>query len=135
MRRSPKTAYSVCCAHLCLIATLLLYAPLAGVAWHAASMNCCEGDYCPIHHHERNKASTHDANCSHEGNAKAGCAMDCCHTPEKATLTSLSFVLPDVEIATRLDFIAPATEAGQSNGIRVFLDPLSPPPRPAASIL
>jgi hypothetical protein len=122
-------------AYLCLLATMLLYAPLTALAWSASAMSCCDGDHCPLHQHDHQNTQKHAMDCGHESDEMTACSMDCCHTSEKATLTALTFVLPRPGIAADAVIITRASEVMQSSEIRSFPEPLSPPPRLAAAVL
>jgi hypothetical protein len=128
-RQNPQQALGV---YLCLLAAILLYAPLSALAWNASSMSCCNGDHCPLHHHDPQKQQTHEMDCGHVSDEMAACSMSCCHTPEKVTLAALTFVLPRPAIAADAVTTAGLAEISQSNEIRSAREPLSPPPRLAS---
>src|ERR1700752_2498757 len=74
-------------ATLCLVAAVLLYAPLGGAAWLLYSGACCtSGGKCPIHghHHTQTPATSgHAMDCGHEMPGMAQCSMSCCHNPDR----------------------------------------------------
>src|SRR6202007_2914182 len=74
-------------AWACLLATLLLHAPVVCFAWAARGMDCCTGELCPVAQHHHRKASTRDADCGHSLGALPACSMSCCPTAERAAMT------------------------------------------------
>jgi len=67
---------------LCLIALLLVYAPMATATLMALSGTCCAGDYCPIHgnHHPAPKNKSAPMDCGHEDHDTGkmdSCSMSC----------------------------------------------------------
>jgi hypothetical protein len=128
-------------ACLCLLATVLLYAPLAGAAWSAHSMACCTGDHCPIpqHHHKKAPApdkkapaSAADPNCGH-GSADASgitaCSMSCCQNPDRPAIAGLAFVLTGLTSVSDSAVATRTVEATLAVEIPRTIQPLSPPPR------
>jgi hypothetical protein len=120
-------------AYFCLLATLLLYAPLAGAAWSAHSMACCTGDHCPIrgHHHQKPAASHED--CEHEL-GMSSCSMSCCQDEEKAATSALVFVLPDAQSLAALIPVIGASDSQIVPEIPRPARPVSPPPRTSPAI-
>ena len=116
-------------AYLCLLATVLLYAPLAALACNVSSMTCCDGDRCPLHRHHQRDTHKHDMDSGHDSDEMTDCSMDCCHTSEKAALTMLTFVLPRLEIEAHTSILACAITILVSDEIRLAHEPLAPPPR------
>lgn len=135
MAKSSKPARRTVGACVCLLATVLLYAPLAAAAWTMQSMSCCAGEYCPLHRQSHQKTQEHEMDCGHDHSGMAACSMDCCHIPEKAALSLLTFVLPRPESVSKAQVIAHFVNFSDTNEIRPFSKPLSPPPRVTAAIL
>lgn len=130
---------------VCLLAVMLLWAPLWAAALEASAMGCCADGFCgrATHEHQKtNQAVTvHPApaersmECEHQGGAarnKAGamkCSISCCHQNE-ASLARLALFLLRVpstlcgpaEVQTFKVFVAPVAFVPS-------LEPLSPPPR------
>src|SRR6266566_4041678 len=120
-------------AVLCLVAVVLLYAPLGGAVWSLYSAPCCtSGTQCPVHGHHHSQTPSgpeHAMDCGHDLPAITECSMSCCHHPERPALTPVVFLLP-------APFTVTATmaceELGPLPGSRntvASLKPLSPPPR------
>jgi len=85
-------------ATLCLVAVVLLYAPVGGAAWLLYSSACCtHGAQCPIHghHHEQTPDNPeHAMDCGHKMPAIAQCSMSCCQNPDRPAVAPAIFVLP-----------------------------------------
>lgn len=123
---------------MCLVAVMLLWAPLWASALQAAGMGCCDGAMCPLHGHSPKKSSSDAdaakdapmANCEHHGRKAAmDCHMACCHTAETAVTVAIVFVLPSLPVIS-------APVLGGPSAARVIdllsfltLDPAFPPPR------
>jgi len=120
----------VASASVCLLATVLLFAPLAGAAWTAHAAACCTGDHCPIpEHHHRSKAPQHDLGCDHQAGDMMACSMNCCQTAEHPLLASLAFLLPDVALLSGPDGLTLLTHDPQAKEFPRSPEVLSPPPR------
>src|SRR6266568_8690879 len=120
-------------ATLCLVAVVLLYAPLGGAAWLLYSGACCtSGAQCPIrgNHHAQTPANPeHDMDCGHEIAAKTQCRMSCCHNPDRPAVAPAIFVLPvSVSASVATNFGPLITLSAPQNSVNSF-GPLSPPPR------
>jgi hypothetical protein len=127
-----------------LLAVTLLYAPLAGTAWLACSMNkmdCCAGGFCPMaahRHHKQQGAPTKDSSpmdCGHDMGGMAGkmeCSMACCHDPARPALIPVAFLLPaPASIPSAVEVLRPM-QLVYALELSRFVQPLSPPPRFAA---
>ena len=124
-------------AMTCLLAVILLYAPLAAVAFSAYAKACCSSGQCPIkgpHQHHAPPASEHAMDCGHETPSIASCSMSCCHNPDRPALTPAVFVLPAPITASASWIFEPAIQLPTSLNSLLSPEPLSPPPRlaPAA---
>lgn len=129
---------------VCLLAVMLLWAPLWAAALEASAMGCCADGFCGRATHEHQKTNqavaVHTApaetpmECEHHGGPqnKPGamkCSISCCHQNE-ASLTRLALFLLRVpsalcgpaEVQTFKVFVAPVAFVPS-------LEPLSPPPR------
>jgi heme A synthase len=122
-------------AWTCLLAAVLLFAPLAGAAWSAHAAACCTGDHCPIpEHHHRSKAARQDSNCEHQAGGMMACSMNCCQTVEHPLLASLAFVLPAGALLAGpggLDLVAQDLQAKE---FPRFPEVISPPPRSGTTL-
>src|SRR5271165_659102 len=131
-------------AWVCLVAVVLLWAPLGAAAWQAHGMACCDGGMCATHGHSKpNYSQPRQAtptetplNCGHHGGTGiANCSVSCCQENNPSFTSAVVFLLPAAAIfsqpppalATSVKF-AP-TEFVQAS------KPLSPPPRISPSIL
>jgi hypothetical protein len=121
-----------------LLAVALLYAPLAGAAWLAHSMDCCAGGYCPIaahHHHKQQPAPLQHSSpvdCGHDMSAMGGmmsCSMSCCQDPARPALIPGSFLLPAIISVPSTEEAARLVQITRSLELSRFIKPLSPPPR------
>jgi hypothetical protein len=132
MTTRPQSRARSFFALLCLLAVVLLYAPLGGAAWSLYSTACCTTKECPIKGHDAKHspaAPQHAMDCSHDMPAMSTCTMSCCHNADRPALAPVIFVLPSpftVSVATSFEAFVPLPEL-QSTAIA--FPPLSPPPR------
>ena len=132
-------------AAVCLLAVMMLWAPLWAMALEASGMSCCADGFCARTAHEHQKTAQAAAvrpspaespkECEHHGGStpnKQGpmkCSMSCCHENSNTLATAVIFVLPiGASISVPLGVTSalpelPATEFMDS------IEPLSPPPR------
>ena len=132
MNASSKDRKKIAAACICLFAAMALYAPLAGAAWSAHAMACCNGDSCPIaqHHHQKKQAAPHsEMDCGHDMGEMMDCSMSCCRGSENPLVTSIAFVLPHVSSASANIAVTGAAGSLQALEIPRSLKPVSPPPR------
>ena len=132
----------VAAAWLCLLAVVLLYAPMAGAAWSTrGTMNCCAGGLCPMaahHHHRQRGTSAKDPtpmNCGHEMGGPSSAISSCmcsCKIPARTALLPGAFLLPPANDALVSDELSQPARMANSLEISRFVQPLSPPPRFAA---
>jgi len=120
-------------AWFCLVAALLLFAPLAGAAWSAHAAACCAGDHCPIPEHHHSKAPAHSAACEHQAGGLTACTMSCCQNAEHVMLAAPAFVMPDGTSLPEPDFKKSAEPVAAANHFLRSLEVLSPPPRLSAT--
>jgi hypothetical protein len=122
-------------ASICLLAAVLLYAPLAAAAWSSYQSSCCMSGQCKIpahHHHKAPAAPTNHMDCGHDGHDMSGmmaCAMSCCHDSEHSLVTSIAFVLPPVVAPESSAVITSPIELMKPVNFLRSIEPLSPPPR------
>jgi hypothetical protein len=120
------------CAGICLLAVVLLYAPLAGAAWSSYQSSCCMSGQCTIpgHHHQKTPAvPANHMDCGHDMSGMMACSMSCCHDSDRSPVTSIAFVLPpSVAIAAAAAIDLPSALAKPSDFPR-STEPLAPPPR------
>lgn len=123
---------------MCLVATVLLWAPMWAAAWQANGMACCEGGMCAAHGHPGTKQPKPQLtapkeslmNCAHHGESEiVNCSMSCGHDSRSSLTTAVIFVLPvpaaiskPTQASAALTFFAPTAFVPS-------YDPLSPPPR------
>lgn len=133
MTARPQNRLRSLFAMLCLVAVVLLYAPLGGAAWSLYSSACCtSGAECPIHGHRHAQVPARSDNamdCGHDMPAMTQCSMSCCHNPDSPALAPVIFVLPapfgaSAAIGSEALVLAP----GPQNTF-YSIEPLSPPPR------
>jgi hypothetical protein len=119
-------------ASICLLAVVLLYAPLAGAAWASRQMACCASGQCPIpaHHHQKTPAApAGHMDCGHEMAGMTACSMSCCHDSERSLIASIAFVLPPSPVAAEAIAIKSPIEFAKPLDFPRSIEPLSPPPR------
>jgi hypothetical protein len=125
-------------AIVCMLAVVLLFAPLAAAAWSSYVGACCTSGQCPIkgHHHQHSPAAPENLmDCSHKMPGMAACSMSCCHNPERAAIASGMFVLPAPVTVSAPTISAPFVHLHEPQNFLRSFKPLSPPPRfcPAAA--
>ena len=125
-------------AWVCLLAVVMLWAPLEVAAALANGMACCEGGMCVAHRHSKtNQPMPREVtpgespiNCEHHGNKGiVDCSVTCGHETSPSATTGVIFVLPD---SAAICEPAPALAAPVSFAPIALVpsyDPLSPPPR------
>src|SRR5258708_32979609 len=109
---------------------MALYAPLAGAAWSAHAMACCNGDSCPIaqhHHHKKQAAPNSEMDCGHDMGEMMDCAMSCCQTSENPLVTAVAFVLPHMTSVSAGIAVTGSTDPFQAPETPRALKPLFPP--------
>src|SRR5260370_24637716 len=119
-------------ASICLLAVVLLYAPLASAAWSSYQSACCKSGQCPIpaHHHQKTPAApANHMDCGHEMSGMMACSISCCHDSDRSLLASMTFVLPPSATATAAAAIQSPLEFSKPLGFPRPIEPLSPPPR------
>jgi hypothetical protein len=130
VNRPSQKRLRVASALVCLLATVLLFAPLAEAAWSAHAAACCTGEHCPIpEHHHRSNAPQQDSGCEHQAGDMMACSMNCCQSAEHPLLASLAFLLPDVALLSGPDGLTLLTQDPQAKTFPRSPDVLSPPPR------
>jgi len=130
----PQTRFHLLGAWVCLLAVASLFAPLAGAAWSASTMDCCTGDHCTIPKHHHRKAAAH-MNCDHDNaGGLTECSMSCCQDEERPWATAMIFVMPLLAMSSVPLHVMPADEASRSIEIPRSVQPLVPPPRSIASV-
>src|ERR1700731_1472765 len=119
----------VIAAWFCLVAALLLFAPLAGAAWTAHAAACCTGDHCPIPEHHHSKTPAHGADCEHQAGGMSACTMSCCHNADHVILAAPAFVMPNGASLPKADLTDSEELTAGANHFLRSLEVLSPPPR------
>jgi hypothetical protein len=137
MSESSRKAWKRGAAGLCLLALVLLHAPILLAAWSIQTGMCCTGDYCPIaaHHHQKTHESpAYQMDCGHamsghQMNEMSGCAMSCCHDSNVPAIASVAFVMPFVlSLDGLVSADSPVVSIKQTDFLRAT-EPLFPPPR------
>lgn len=126
-------------ASVCLLAALLLWAPLWATALQANGMTCCDGVMCAAHgssssNHDHPQAAAQQTKkpmrCGHSGgNANMSCDLSCCHEQSHSFVASIQFVLPNPTVLLQPQSVIGTSGARVSVQILPSFDPLSPPPR------
>ncbi len=136
---SPIAPGKKIAACVCLLAVMLLWAPIWAAALQANGMACCTGTMCPLHGHSpknhqpaRNPSSPAEQpmHCDHsENNSTMNCDMSCCHDQGQTFVASIYFVLPALPAVMLPQQGLASAPAVEPNQILQLSDPLSPPPR------
>jgi hypothetical protein len=119
----------------CLLAMVLLFAPLAGAAWSAHAAACCTGNHCPIPEHHHSKAPQHPSDCAHQMGDVTACSIRCCQSADHPLLASMVFILPLATSWIRPQHATAAAPALQPNIFPRSVEVLAPPPRQSISPL
>lgn len=121
-------------ATLCLLAVVLLHAPLGAAGWTLYSSACCNTTgQCPIHGHHHQApsraSSENPMECDHQMPGMSMCKMSCCDHADRAAIAPVLFVLPPVVVVfAPSDANTLITSSSTRNELR-SIEPLSPPPR------
>jgi hypothetical protein len=103
-RHFPIAPGRVLEAWVCLVAVVLLWAPMWAAAWRANGMACCcsglpqAREQSKTNHPRPQQATPVEApiGCQHQGGSEiTGCSMSCCHESSPCITTSVIFVLPE----------------------------------------
>src|SRR5216684_6885625 len=121
----------------CLLALLLVYAPIASATLLAVTGACCTGDQCPIHgnHHPAREKPAQQSddppmNCDHDGHAAnktQSCLISCCHSVEQSVAHSNSFLLTPLSLSTALAPQSLAALMLTAAKLSLVFAPLAPP--------
>jgi hypothetical protein len=123
---------------VCLLAVVMLWAPMGAAAWQANGMACCEGGMCAAHGHSKaNQPMSRETtpgqsqmNCEHHGDGGIGsCSMNCGHESSPAVTTAAIFVLPDSAAIGEPGRALAISASLEPTALVPSYDPLSPPPR------
>jgi hypothetical protein len=123
-------------ACICLLAVVLLHAPLAAAAWSLHQMACCMSGQCPIpaHHHEKTpSAPANHMDCGHEVAGMTACSMSCCHDTERSLVNPIAFVMPLCMTVAPSAAVTSPIELAKPSDFPRSIQPLSPPPRFASA--
>ena len=135
LSNAPGNKVAAC---VCLIAVLLLWAPLWASAFQAKSMACCDGAMCPLHGNAPKKNSqenntakeTQPTMCEHHARQAAmDCSVGCCHPADPAATSAVVFVLPALSGLSAPSLLGQTSPALSSVVNSVAFEPVSPPPR------
>lgn len=126
-------------AWVCLIAAILLWAPMWAVAWQASGMACCNGTMCLAHGHAgtegaaKAQSATQEhtpRECNHASQTGLlTCQMSCCHEQDRLATGAVIFVLPEPMIISSGIEVTPAKIITKALAVTHFFEPPSPPPR------
>lgn len=124
-------------AFVCLLAAVMLWAPLWATALQANGMACCDGVMCAAHGHSAMEHGGGQAaqteqpmQCGHSGGGSMmNCGMACCHEQAHHFVASIQFLLPVPVVISQPQQAAPSALARDFAEILPSFDPLSPPPR------
>ncbi|HEY6127739.1 MAG TPA: hypothetical protein VIW23_06105 [Candidatus Acidoferrum sp.] len=134
MNKSPKSKTRLAAACICLLAILLMYAPLLGASVMAVTGSCCTGGQCPIHgnHHSPIENQNTPMDCGHEFHNLGtvdSCSMSCCHNVEQTAIHVHAFVLTSLKISTSLAPFPVVLRSVTPAQISPKFAPLAPPPK------
>ena len=123
-------------ALVCLVAVILLWAPMGAAAWQTNGMACCKGNMCMAHKHSKSKRSEPQQStlleCAHHSESEATkCSMSCCHETDPTLIGAVVFLLPTPGMISQS---FPVTAALPNFAAKEFLgsfEPIAPPPRTA----
>lgn len=131
-------------AWVCLLAVVLLWAPLWASTWQASGMACCSGNECPVHGHaagrhapKRQAAARENTpmECNHENRpGLMACRMSCCQDQSHSFVAAVLFLLPEAAAISMPVESATVVASSQAKIIAHFFEPPSPPPRSTLSI-
>jgi hypothetical protein len=121
-------------AWACLLALLLVYAPIASATLMSVTGACCSGDQCPIHgnHHPSKHAEPAAMDChgdKHNVNQMDSCSISCCHTDQRAAVNANIFVLTPISVSMSLVANTQTFFAFAATGLSLAFAPLAPPPK------
>ena len=136
-------------AWVCLVAAILLWAPLWVAAFQTNGMGCCAAGLCPAHGRHNPEKATERQTASNEASGECeqhqgsghkhqgamSCSMSCYHQSGDSLMTAAIFIMPATPTLCRP---AGATTADDELTSRAFIPaikPPSPPPRPFLSPL
>jgi hypothetical protein len=124
---------------VCLVAVVLLWAPLWASAWQASGMACCNGNECPIHGHAGGK---HSGKSQAAANKNApmefghenrpglmACRVSCCQDQSHSFVAAVTFLLPEPMTISVPVESATVVASSQAKIVAHLFEPPSPPPR------
>ena len=131
-----------CAASACLLALLLLWAPMWAAALSANGLGCCNGAICAARGHSAanqgnvggtTERSEQPMQCKHAQRGSAvTCDMSCCHQSTPTFLASIHFVLPSPNLLCQPQRAVPAACTLKIAEVFLSSEPASPPPRAIA---
>ncbi len=122
-------------AWVCLVAVMLLWAPLWATAWQSGGMDCCKDGMCMAHRlaagqHASGAQDSAPMDCGHGKHAGlAACEMKCCHDAGTTFVAAVIFVMPEPMKITAPAEASDAREKAQAVIASILFAPPSPPPR------
>lgn len=121
-------------AGICMLALVLVYAPIASATLVVATGACCDGDRCPIHgnHHSAPKTEETGTDCGHHISQLQSCSLSCCQNAEQPAAHAHVYLLMPVTLATNLALITATAPGAAPIKISPAFSPLAPPPKSLA---
>src|SRR5882724_8409804 len=121
-------------ARACLLALLLVYAPIASATLMSVTGACCTGEQCPIHgnHHPSKHEEPAAMDChggEHNVNQMDSCSISCCHTDPRAAVSANIFVLTPISASMPLLANTQTFLTFAATGSSLAFAPPAPPPK------
>jgi hypothetical protein len=139
MRERSKPRLRTTAACICLLALMLIYAPITTATLMTVTGACCSGDYCPIHgNHHRNQeppAQTGEnspMDCDHVGHSASKvstCSLSCCHDAQSSVAAAHIFLLAPMTLSIALAPLFSASAAPWTSSKSLAFAPPAPPPK------
>ncbi len=131
-------------AWVCLVAVVLLWAPMWAAAWPTDGMDCCKNGLCmALAHSQSNPARPQQAgakespmDCAHHGGSgMANCSMSCCHERSQILAAPAIFVTPEpATIGQPSEATIAAGTFAPKEFVQSFAPPSPPPRTPLVSL-
>jgi hypothetical protein len=126
-------------AWACLVAAMLLWAPVWAVACQASGMACCKGMMCLGRGHTGREGAAKPQSvpqkhapmeCNHTSQTGLmTCQMSCCHDQDPPATGAVIFVLPEPMVISSDIEVTPVKIITKTLTLTHFFEPPSPPPR------
>jgi hypothetical protein len=125
---------------VCLVAAMLLWAPLWAAAWQTDGMGCCKGGMCLAYGLATRQPTSGEQesapmDCGHGKRAGlAACEMKCCHDAGATFVAAIIFVMPEQMKISAPTEASDTLEKAQAVISSILFEPPSPPPRSIVSV-